>query len=195
MELKSFGYQLDISRPIWHLKWAHLQVKTAKATTTILLISSNEKSAQFYRMTLEFFNVFPTFASVRASSWRCATESQKMHLKLRKLFFLALIFKRLENAVRFSTLFSNSKLETKLDVGPAHIDKHLTFLHNQSLINEANYYCRQFWVSKKKCGIWILAFSPIFCHFRIDLSGDTVWPQTSGFQKLAKINYFCSIKM
>ena len=191
MELKSFGYQLDISRPIWHLKWAHLQVKTAKATTTILLISSNEKSAQFYRMTLEFFNVFPTFASVRASSWRCATtESQKMHLKLRKLFFLALIFKRLENAVRFSTLFSNSKLETKLDVGPAQIDKHLTFLHNQSLINEVNYYCRQFWLSKKN-----VAFFTIFCHFRSDLSGDTVWPQTSGFQNLAKINYFCSIKM
>ena len=29
-----------------------------------------------------------------------------------------------------------------------------------------------------------------FCYIRIDLSGNTVWPQASGFQKLAKMDHF-----
>ena len=33
----------------------------------------------------------------------------------------------------------------------------------------------------------ILAFSTKFCPIKIDLSGNTVWPQAPGFQKLAKI--------
>ena len=37
---------------------------------------------------------------------------------------------------------------------------------------------------------WILAFSSNFCPFKTDLSGNTVWPQTSGFQKLAKLTIF-----
>ena len=44
-----------------------------------------------------------------------------------------------------------------------------------------------------KCRIWIfgiLAFSTNFCPIKIDLSGNTVWPQASGFQKLAKIDHF-----
>ena len=36
----------------------------------------------------------------------------------------------------------------------------------------------------------ILAFSTNFCTIKIDLSGNTVWQQTSGFQKLAKIDHF-----
>ena len=36
----------------------------------------------------------------------------------------------------------------------------------------------------------ILAFSTNFCPFEIDLSGRTIWPQASGFQKLAKIHHF-----
>ena len=36
-----------------------------------------------------------------------------------------------------------------------------------------------------KCCIWILAFSTNFCPIKTDLSGNTVWPQASGFQKLA----------
>ena len=32
---------------------------------------------------------------------------------------------------------------------------------------------------------WILAFSTNFCTIEIDLSGNTVWPPASGFQKLA----------
>ena len=38
---------------------------------------------------------------------------------------------------------------------------------------------------------WILAFSTNFCLVKTDLSGNTVWPQASGFQKLAKMNHFC----
>ena len=33
-------------------------------------------------------------------------------------------------------------------------------------------------------------FSPFFCSIKSDLSGNTVWPLTSGFQKLAKIDHF-----
>ena len=41
-----------------------------------------------------------------------------------------------------------------------------------------------------KCRIRIFQFwyfSPIFCLFKSDLSGNTVWLQASGFQKLAKV--------
>ena len=37
----------------------------------------------------------------------------------------------------------------------------------------------------------IMAFSINFCPIVSDLSGNTVWPQASGFQKPAKIDYFC----
>ena len=37
---------------------------------------------------------------------------------------------------------------------------------------------------------WILAFSPIFSPIKSDLSGNTVWPQAWGFQKLAKLTFF-----
>ena len=37
---------------------------------------------------------------------------------------------------------------------------------------------------------WILAFSTNFCPIKTDLSGNTVWPQASGFQKLAKMANF-----
>ena len=35
-----------------------------------------------------------------------------------------------------------------------------------------------------------LSFSTNFCPFKSDLSGNTVWPQTSGFQKLVKMDHF-----
>ena len=48
----------------------------------------------------------------------------------------------------------------------------------------------------------ILAFSTNFCHIKTDLSGNTVWPQALGFQKLAKMDHFlaflinfCPLKM
>ena len=40
-----------------------------------------------------------------------------------------------------------------------------------------------------KCPIWILAFSTKFCPTKTDLSGNTVWPQASGFQKLVKMDH------
>ena len=41
-----------------------------------------------------------------------------------------------------------------------------------------------------KCRIWSLAFYTNFCHIKSDLSGNIVWPQASGFQKIAKIDHF-----
>ena len=37
---------------------------------------------------------------------------------------------------------------------------------------------------------WILAFSINFGPIKTDLSGNTVWQQASGFQKLAKMDHF-----
>ena len=54
-----------------------------------------------------------------------------------------------------------------------------------------------------KCRIWIffiLAFPTNFCPIKTDLSGNTFWPQASGFQKLdhgpflAFLINFCSIQ-
>ena len=39
-------------------------------------------------------------------------------------------------------------------------------------------------------GFLILAFSTNFCPTKSSLSGNTVWPQASGFQKLANIDNF-----
>ena len=36
----------------------------------------------------------------------------------------------------------------------------------------------------------LVAFPTIFCPIKTDLSGNTVWPQASGFQKLAKMDHF-----
>ena len=48
------------------------------------------------------------------------------------------------------------------------------------------------WKSHKKSHLnfSILAFSTKFCPIKTDLSGNTVWPQASGFQKLAKLTIF-----
>ena len=35
----------------------------------------------------------------------------------------------------------------------------------------------------------ILAFPTNFCPIKSDLSGNTIWPQASGFQKLAKLTF------
>ena len=48
------------------------------------------------------------------------------------------------------------------------------------------------WKSPKMSHLnfWILAFSTNFWPIKTDLSGNTVWPQASGFQKLAKMDHF-----
>ena len=43
--------------------------------------------------------------------------------------------------------------------------------------------------------ISILAFSTNFCPIKTDLSGNTVWPQASDFQKLAKLAIFGILKL
>ena len=48
------------------------------------------------------------------------------------------------------------------------------------------------WKSPKmsQLNFWILAFSTNFGPTKIDLSGNTAWPQASRFQKLAKLSFF-----
>ena len=57
------------------------------------------------------------------------------------------------------------------------------------LENMTIYWCTLF-ENYWKCRFWILAFSTNFCPTKSDLSGNTVWPQASGFQKLAKMDHF-----
>ena len=45
-------------------------------------------------------------------------------------------------------------------------------------------------IRRKSLNFGILAFSTNFCPIKTDLSGNTVWPQASGFQKLTKMDYF-----
>ena len=40
----------------------------------------------------------------------------------------------------------------------------------------------------------ILAFSTNFCTIKTNMSGNTVWLQASGFQKLAKMDHFWTVK-
>ena len=46
------------------------------------------------------------------------------------------------------------------------------------------------WLKMSHLSSSILAFPINFCLIKNDLSGNTVWPQASGFQKLAKIAHF-----
>ena len=41
----------------------------------------------------------------------------------------------------------------------------------------------------------VLPFPTNFCPIKTDMSGNTVWPQASGFQNLAKMDNFCPLKM
>ena len=51
-------------------------------------------------------------------------------------------------------------------------------------------HCFTLFENYSKCRIWILAFSTKFCPIKVDLSGNTVWPQASVFQNLAKMDHF-----
>ena len=68
------------------------------------------------------------------------------------------------------------------------------FMHNNFKV-ERWVLCTLF-ENYPKCRIWIiwifliLTFSTIFCPIKTDLSGNTVWPKASNFQKLAKMDNF-----
>ena len=59
----------------------------------------------------------------------------------------------------------------------------IIFNKNKEIVNQ-----HSVWKSPKK--FCILAFFTNFCPIKVDLSGNTVWPQASGFQKLAKMDHF-----
>ena len=87
----------------------------------------------------------------------------------------SIIFDNLFNCVFWIWIFAPKllKYEGKTnDLPPTQIATSLTLFENYS-----------------KCRILILAFSTNFCPIKTDLSGNTVWPKASGFQKLAKIDH------
>ena len=60
-------------------------------------------------------------------------------------------------------------------------------------IDEKSHFPSTLFENYLKCHIWIfdvLTFSTNFCPLKTDLTGNTVWPQASGFQKLAKWDHF-----
>ena len=66
----------------------------------------------------------------------------------------------------------------------------LHFLWKLSLSPSPLFYSGTVFENHQKCRIWISEywhFSPIFVLLK---SGNNVWTQTSGFQKLAKIDHF-----
>ena len=65
------------------------------------------------------------------------------------------------------------------------------FFFRLFMINTA--LCITLFENYSKCRIWIFefwAFSTNFCPIKSHLSGNTVWPQASIFQKLAKMHRF-----
>ena len=61
----------------------------------------------------------------------------------------------------------------------------------QSIRNSTKISCLKISQKRSHLIFSILAFSTNFCPIKIDLSGNTVWPQSSGiFKKLAKIDHF-----
>ena len=77
------------------------------------------------------------------------------------------------------------------------------YLGTEELRTPVSYYDTLF-ENHSKCPIvifLILPFSINFCPTKTDLSGNTVWQQASGFQKLAKLDFlafltnFCPLKM
>jgi len=82
--------------------------------------------------------------------------------------------KRLKIIFRQVVFVILTRLENLLPMNCSKVQLYVTLFENHS-----------------KCRISsILAFSTNFCPFKTDLSGNTVWPQASGFQKLAKMHHF-----
>ena len=64
-----------------------------------------------------------------------------------------------------------------------------TWIHSKTQIQLLHFL--SFYTLFENCSkCRILAFSTNFCPIKTDQSGNTVWPQASGFQKLAKMNHF-----
>ena len=69
----------------------------------------------------------------------------------------------------------------------------LTTIYKFKILNLINATIGTLFENYSKCRIWSFEFwhfPPIFVLFKTDLSGNTVWPQASGFQKLAKMDHF-----
>ena len=72
-------------------------------------------------------------------------------------------------------------------------DREYNWIHFRYSIIQYWLFSTSIWTQRPKCRIWFFQFwhfLRIFCPIKIDMSGTTVWPQLSGFQKLAKMNYF-----
>ena len=88
----------------------------------------------------------------------------------------------------FSELFEDWLLK---DVLP-HLDPNSVLVFDNASYHRYVHQCTLF-KNCSKCRIWfflILAFFTNVCPIKTDLSGNTVWPQASVFQKLAEMDHF-----
>ena len=92
-----------------------------------------------------------------------------------------------------------SRMDASLHSG-GHADPAAQILPSQSLLLTSESWCRHWATHSRlaqgtvfenhpKCRIW-MAFSINFWPIKTDLSGNSVWPQALGFQKLAKLDHF-----
>ena len=115
------------------------------------------------------------------------------HEKHASLYWLSWLFfrKKVPQTLQFSIWLGykheNSALLSQLLPSV----QHYYFLFLTRPLRPVLWSCTLF-ESDSKCRIWIFNFGIFhkFCPIKNDLSGNTVWPRASGFQKLAKINHF-----
>ena len=67
-----------------------------------------------------------------------------------------------------------------------HLNSHPSDYGKQKLSNTVQTQCVKI---TQNVAFEILAFSTYCCQIKIELSGNTVWPQASGFQKLAEMDH------
>ena len=89
-----------------------------------------------------------------------------------------------ENHMNENVLFlARTNAYTLFENQPKNVSSNLSYLNTMSNI----FYIVWKWLKMSHLNFGI--FHQL-CPIKIDLSGNTVWPQASGFQKLAKIDQF-----
>ena len=92
---------------------------------------------------------------------------------------------------------NSMSLHVRIYVSLLLFKKYLTINKLEKRLCVAAQFCHLFHDRQQKWDVTqclkvvqILAFSTNFCPIKTNLSGNTIWPQASGFQKLAKMDHF-----
>ena len=132
------------------------------------------------KLTWQFHTIFFNF-----SLKLCFRDAQATNSACRKLAV------SLADSINLRTILS--LLYTMTQVLRAHTDSHLREAFQNELSKFTTVVRNSLSKNDSKCRIWIFEFwhfPPIFVLFKTDLSGNTVWPQASGFQNPPKWTIF-----